>query len=211
MTFGLTHVFVPVEDLAIARAFYVDGLGFSVVAEAKGNVDLEAGLTVIRLTEVPGRASHVTLRLQTASVDDVIEKLMALGTTAVPEPVRSSELELLAEVDDPDRNRLIFWRRLSEDEYDRPPALPTTRAWEAEAQTLMQALLTRVPTLFRDVARSGAVAEAEHLAVDDDAVGIEAVVRAYIRATPRLLRSRVREPLTDHGFDPDQYHSDFEV
>lgn len=207
MTYGLTHVLVPVRRLEAARIFY-ERLGFSATARDGGRrSDLEACGSVIRLTEVRGDIAPVTLRLQAVSIGSVVEALPEVEIR----PVRTAARELEAEVRDPDGNRLVFWRRLSEDEYERPEPLPMRQIWQADAQSLMQSLLASVPALFRDVARTGAVAEAEYLAGKDTSVDTEAAVRGFVRATPRLVRSRARQPLVDLGLDPDRYRSDFEV
>lgn len=210
VVFGLSHIVVPVADLFVARAFYVGGLGFTVVGERPGLVDLEAGMTIVRLCETPEDRAPVTLRLQAVSISGVQERVGTLGTWMAT-PVRTPELELTIEVRDPDGNRLVFWRPLTEDEYDEPVSLPMKKPWTDEAEKLMQSLLSAVPALFRDLARTGAVAEAEYLTGGGSPVEVEMVVRAYIRATPRLLRSRVRAPLQERGFDLDRYRLDFEV
>jgi hypothetical protein len=37
------------------------------------------------------------------------------------------------------------------------------------------------------------------------------VVRAYILASAKVTRHRVREPLRRHGFDPEAFREDFEA
>jgi hypothetical protein len=69
--------------------------------------------------------------------------------------------------------------------------------------------LTRVPSLFRGLARRRVVQEAEELA-EARAVGREEVIRGYIRSSARITRGRVKKPLIEHGIDPEAYRADFE-
>lgn len=209
VVFGLSHVIVQVSNLSSARSFYADCLGFEVLDERSESMDLEGGMTTVRLCEMRDPAP-VVLRLRAVSIAAVLDRVTT-HARSVTGPTRTPELELVAQVQDADRNELVFWRPLTEDEYDAPVALPNSLSWTPQAEELMQSLLAQVPALFREMARKGAVAEAEHLTPAGCSVEAESVVRAYIRATPRLLRSRVREPLEALGFDLDSYQSDFEI
>lgn len=102
-----------------------------------------------------------------------------------------------------------MWRALSEDEYGYLPTLPIQQTWDGEAEALLKSLLTRVPSLFRGLARRKVVQEAEAIATARQ-VGREDVIRAYIRSNARVTRSRVRKPLLEHGIDPEHYRADFE-
>lgn len=209
---GLSHVCLPVEDLERARAFYAEGAGFEVLGEAAGHVDLDGRGATLRL-ELDTRRGKTRgrLRLQTNDVEEAVRTLVEAGAVLLRPPTANEELEWVAELADPDGNLLVPWRRLSEDEWGFVPDLPKTRPWSPPAEELLQALLARVPALFRGLARRGTTAEAEHLARDRQEVGTGDVVRAYVRATPRMLRGRTRAPLRDLGFDPDDYREDFEA
>jgi catechol 2,3-dioxygenase-like lactoylglutathione lyase family enzyme len=209
---GLSHVCLGVKDLDSAREFYAEGAGFEVVGEAGRYLDLDGRGATLRL-ELAGRGDRrrATLRLQTNDVEKSVVALVAAGAELVRAPAANEDLEWIAELADPDGNRLLPWRRLSEDEWNFAPELPKTRSWKADAEELLQSLLARVPVHFREIARRGTTAEAEHLAQQQNHVTREEVVRAYIRATPRMMRDRVRAPLKEHGFSPDDYPGDFAI
>ncbi len=209
--FGISHVCLSGPDLEVLREFYVKCMGLSELGSGPGWVDVEAGGTIVRLLASTGVPRGGQVRIQVGSVSKAVAGLTEGGAKLVLVPTRSPELEMVAEVLDPASNRLTLWRRLSEDEYGFIPDLAKTESWDEAAEKLMQSFLACVPESFRDVARTNAVLEAEYLACDAEVVEIEHVVRAYIRATPRLMRDRVRQPLLDHGFQPDHYQADFEV
>ena len=52
--------FIPVRDLAAARAFYEGTLGLRVADDTPFALVLEAGGTMLRVTRVPGLASWTT-------------------------------------------------------------------------------------------------------------------------------------------------------
>lgn len=212
MLCGLTHVVVPVSDLEAATAFYTKGLGMArVEAEDGGSewIDLEAAGVTVRL-RVEATGWHVELRLQTQTVEEGLEALRALGGRLQAAACRQGRL-LEGQIEDPDGNRLCLWRRLGEDELGEEIPLPVTREWRPEAYELLRSLLAHVPQEFRDLARRNCVLEAEWLAVDLDWVEREQAARAYIRATPRLLRDKLKPALRQHGFDPEAMDEDFRV
>lgn len=209
MLFGLSHLCLPVNDLAVARRFYADAVGLELLAERPGSLDLDASGSTLRLVESVAPLAAVTLHLQTAEVGAAADLLQAAGATLLRAAAPNSDDELAAELADPFGHRLVLWRRLREDELDRVPELPITRPWQPAAEVLLQALLARVPPTFRDLARTGSVAEAEHLCPLPGEVETLHAVRAYIRATPRFRRDYLKPALIDHGFDPQAFAADF--
>lgn len=209
MFYGVSHVDVSVTELPRARRFYADAFGFSVKKEGPGFCDVDTNTVLLRLIETPSVEYRSAFRLQVSDVEKAWARLLELGGRALYEPLRTPQLELVGSVADWDGNALSVWRNLSEDEYGFLPALPTEQSWTGEAESLLQSLLTGVPSLFRGLARRKVVREAEELATGRD-VGREEVIRAYIRANSKITRGRVRKPLLAHGIDPEQYRADFE-
>jgi predicted enzyme related to lactoylglutathione lyase len=209
MFYGVSHVDVSVTDLPRARRFYADAFGFVVKREGPGFCDVDTNTVVLRLIETRSVEHRSALRLQVSDVEKAFARLVELGARALYEPLRTPQLELVGSVADWDGNALSVWRNLSEDEYGFLPELPTAQSWQGEASQLLQSLLVGVPSLFRGLARRKVVREAEDLAEGRD-VGREDVIRAYIRASAKITRGRVKKPLLAHGIDPDHYRADFE-
>lgn len=211
MFHGVSHVDLAVTDLARARRFYAEVVGFPVKREGEGFVDLDASSCLVRLVEARRVEHRGALRLSVRDVEGAWKRLVAAGARALYEPMRTPQLELVASVSDPDGHTLTVWRELSEDEYGFLPALPTEQRWTPEAEALLKSLLTRVPALFRGLARRKVVREAEALA-EGRGVGREDVIRGFIRGNARPTRQqRVRPPLLEHGIDPDAYAADFDA
>jgi catechol 2,3-dioxygenase-like lactoylglutathione lyase family enzyme len=209
MFYGVSHVDLAVSNLARSRRFYADGLGFAVHREGPGFCDLDAHSLHLRLVESRGIEYRCAIRLQVPDVAAAWGRLVELGARPIYEPTRTEQLELVGSTADPDGHCLTVWRAMSEDEYGFLPALPKEQGWKPEAEKLLQSLLTRVPSLFRGLARRKVVREAEELAVGRD-VGRDDVIRAYIRSNAKITRYRVRAPLIEHGVDPEQYRADFD-
>ena len=208
--FGITHVILGVQDLERSLRLYRDGLGLEVLENRERGCDLDASGAILRLREGSGSAAPAEIHLQTTRISSGTEDLQRFGATLLFGPQNEFDLQLRSAVlQDPDGHLLTLWRRLREDELPSEPPLGTTLPWSDEAAVLARSLLARVPLPFRDLARSGCVAEAEHLATPGTPVSRETVARAFIRSTPRLLRSRVKEPLRDHGILPDDFEADF--
>lgn len=131
MFFGVSHVDLPVTDLARGRRLYGDGLGFAVVKEGEGFVELDSNTVKLRLLEVREVEYRTALRLQVSDVPGAWKRLVELGATAGYPPDRTPRLELAGSVRDPDGHRLEVWRPLSEDEYGYLPELPRSRAGRA--------------------------------------------------------------------------------
>lgn len=209
MFYGVSHIDLAVTELARSRRFYADGLGFPSLREGAGFCELDAHSLHLRLVESRAVEYRAALRLQVQDVEAGWRRLLHLGGRQLYEPMRTEQLELAASVADPDGHCLTVWRAMSEDEYGFLPALPKEQSWDVAAEELLQSLLTRVPSLFRGLARRKVVREAEELAQGRD-VEREDVIRAYIRANARITRYRVRAPLIEHGVDPERYRADFE-
>lgn len=209
MFYGVSHVDLAVSNLARSRRFYSEGLGFSVLREGAGFCDLDAHSLHLRLVESRAIEYRCAIRLQVPNVEAAWRKLVELGAKPLYEPARTEQLELVGSTSDPDGHCLTVWRNMSEDEYGFLPSLPKEQSWAPDAEKLLQSLLTKVPSLFRGLARRKVVREAEEIAAGRD-VGREDVIRAYIRSNAKITRYRVRAPLIEHGVDPEQYRADFE-
>lgn len=208
MFLGVSHVDIPVSNLDRSRTLYAEGLGFNVRSSGLQHCDLDANTIVLRLVVTPLVVHPTALRLQVPDVAQAYARLLELGTRALSEPSITPQHELVGSAADFDGNQLFVWRPLTEDEYEAPP-LPLQRVWLKDAEVLLQSLLLRVPALFRPLARWKVVREAERLATST--VDQKSVIRAYIRASSRVTRERVRKPLEDHGVDLSQYQDDFDT
>jgi predicted enzyme related to lactoylglutathione lyase len=73
--------FIPVRDLAAARAFYEGTLGLRVVADTEFALVLDAGGTMLRVTPVPGLAarSFTIAGWNVPDIDAVVRDLMERG------------------------------------------------------------------------------------------------------------------------------------
>ncbi len=208
--FGVSHVDLPVRDLARAKRLYSGVLGFVVRAEGEGWADLDTGTGALRLVETRRSASRVAIRVQTPTVEAAIEYLSHHGTTIAYPAARTPDQQLVGAVQDPDGNTIYLWRPLTEDEYGFDPDLPTELTWEPDAEALLKSLLKSVPVLFRILARRRVVAVAEELAGPRKLVTREEVIRGMILASPKITRERNRRPLIEHGIDVDRYAADWE-
>lgn len=207
---GLSHTDVPVSDLARALALYSGTLGFTERQRGDGWADLDAGSGLVRLVCVRRVERPATLRVLAPDVALAYEALLRAGAVALYEPARTADLELAGAVADADRNTLIVWRALSEDEYASPPELPTSARWQPDAEALLKSLLLSVPALFRGLARRRVVRVAEELAGRASPVGREQVIRGFILSSAKVTRYRTRRPLQEHGVDPDRYAADYD-
>jgi catechol 2,3-dioxygenase-like lactoylglutathione lyase family enzyme len=209
--YGLSHVDVPVVDLARARRFYVETLRFEPRAEGAGWLDLESGNAKVRLVESKQLEHPVALRVQSPTVEAAIDLLLQRGAKLVYAAARTPEQHLVGAVRDPDGNTVYVWRELTEDEYDAVPELPKQLVWQADAEALLKSLLKSVPALFRALARRRVAAMAEELAARTHVVTREEVIRGFILASPKITRGRNRKPLVDHGIDVDKYQADWDA
>lgn len=218
--FGLSHLYLPVSDLDRSRAFYVKAMGFEVLSTdawipAQGDAPealiLDARGAQLCLVIAGAELQPQELAFQTVRIRTAIERLVRAGATLEEAPRKTRSQTFEAILRDPDGHRLRLWRRLREDEYEDEPELPTTGPWDEDARALLKSFVRQTPVLFRDIARSGCVREAEFLTPVGDPVDRNTVIRAVIRATPRLLRPRLRQPLADHGFDPEDFAEDFSI
>lgn len=210
MFFGLSHVDVPVRDLARARELYERALGFAVVHAGDGFVDLDAASTKLRLYESARVERPASIRIESNDVEGDVQVLVGAGATVTYAAARTPRNTVEGTLRDPDGNTITVWRALSEDEYDAPPELPKERGWHPDAEALLKSLLRAVPALFRPLARWKVVREAETRAGPSGHVGRELVIRSFISAQSRPNRKRLLAPLREHGIDPDAYRDEFE-
>ena len=209
MFYGLSHVDVPVQDLGRARKLYRDVLGFEVVHEAEGFMDLDTSTAILRLIASPRVTRTVTLRMQAPDVPAAVRRLADAGCKIVYEPSRTEQLTYEATVRDGDGHTVIVWRDLSEDEYGFDPDLATEIRWDADAEALMKDLLKSVPALFRGLARRKVVKEAEFRAGTNARVSRDLAIRSFISAQAPVNRKRLHEPLRQRGIDPADYADEF--
>ncbi|HRC86411.1 MAG TPA: VOC family protein [Thermoanaerobaculia bacterium] len=208
MLFGISHLWLESDDLEAALQFYCDTLGFQVLEQSDDYVDLDAAGVKLRLSR-RGSEPAPRIRLQTGQLEQALPLLETGGASLVASRIDLERRQKELEVRVPDGSLVVLWRRLREDELPEPPELPITRAWDAAAVTLAQSLLVRVPEPFRELARSGTVAEAELLGADFESISTQLVARASVRATPRMMRARLQPVLVEHGFDPADFADDF--
>lgn len=209
--YGLSHIDVPVTDLARAERLYHGATGFPVQGRGEGWLDVEAGGMRLRLVLTRRPEHTVTLRLQAPAVDEALAALVAAGATQLYSATRTPEQELLAAARDPDGNVVYVWRPLTEDEFDFVPELPKEMTWTVDADAFLKSLLGSVPALFRALARRRVVAVTEELAGSTNLVTREEVIRGFILASPRVTRPRNRQPLIDHGVDVERYREDWDA
>jgi catechol 2,3-dioxygenase-like lactoylglutathione lyase family enzyme len=208
--YGLSHVDVSVRDLKRALPLYRDGLGFPVVREGEGWVEVNASTAAIRLIETPSVERRAALRIEAASVEEGTSQLVKYGASVVYPLARTALMTLEVVLHDQDGNIITLWRALSEDEYGFDPELPVEGRWDAEAEALLKSLLRSVPALFRALARRKVVKEAETRAGPGGRVGRDLVIRSFISAQSPPNRRRLVEPLRAHGIDPSAYQDEFE-
>lgn len=212
MFFGVSHVDVPVTDLARAEHFWGGTVGLQPARRGEGFVDLDSGSVTLRLVQVARVEHPATLRVNVRDVPGAFAALQAAGARALYEPMRTPALELVACVADPDGNSVILWRELTEDEYGFTPELPKQGEWQADAEALLVALLAHVPALFRALARRKVTRVVEELADNDhSSVTREHVIRGYILSSAKITRYRLIEPLRKNGIDPDHYRAEFDA
>jgi catechol 2,3-dioxygenase-like lactoylglutathione lyase family enzyme len=212
MFFGVTHIDVPITDLARAVAFWGELIGLKEVKRGEGFIDLDSGSVILRLIQVQQVARPVSLRVSVPDVQHAYELLIQNGGRALYEVQRTPALELEAHVADPDGNTVIVWRELNEDEYGFVPDLPKQGEWIPEAEALLNELLSYVPALFRSMARRKVTRIIEEIAgYDHSAVTREHVIRGYILSSAKIKRDRLIEPLKSCGIDPDRYKEEFDA
>ncbi len=212
MFYGVTHVDVPVTDIARAEGFWGKLIGLKEVKRGEGFLDLDSGSVILRLVQVPSVSRPVTLRVHVGNVEAAYQTLVRSGGRPLYEAQRTPALELEAHVADPDGNAAIVWRELSEDEYGFVPELPKQGEWQPDAEKLLNELLAYVPALFRSMARRKVTKVIEEVAGwDKAAVNREHVIRGYILASAKIKRDRLIEPLKECGIDPAKYKEDFDA
>ncbi len=83
--------------------------------------------------------------------------------------------------------------------------------WTDEAREIIQDLLQELPLPVRGGVEEVANYRAESIAEQAPAtqVGLETAVRAFIEATPRDLRERLKHTLSYKGIDPEDYEAAF--
>lgn len=210
MFFGVSHIDVPVTDFARAEAIWARVIGLKNVKHGEGFVDLDSGSVILRLIQVSQVSRPVSLRVSVPDVQRAFDLLIQSGGRALYEVQRTPALELEAHVADLDGNSIIVWRELSEDEYGFVPDLPKQGAWNSDAETLLNELLSYVPALFRSMARRKVTSIIEEVAgYDHSAVTREHVIRGYILSSAKTKRDRLIEPLKKCGIDPSNYEEEF--
>lgn len=213
MFHGLSHVDVPVRELARSRALYTEVLGFTVKKQGEGWVDLDTGTVLLRLHQTRRPEHLVTIRVLAADVNAGLEALQAAGAKHLYDVMRTPDLELVGAVTDFDGHTILVARELTEDEYGFQPELPKELAWLPAADALLKSLLQAVPALFRGLARRKVARNAELLTRERKASAVteDDVVRAYIISSAKVTRYRVRAPLTAHGYNLDDYPDELEA
>jgi catechol 2,3-dioxygenase-like lactoylglutathione lyase family enzyme len=212
MFFGVTHVDIPVTDLASAEAFWTGLVGLTVAKRGEGFTDIDSGSLMLRLVQVSRVEHPVSLRVHVYNVQEAYDAALRAGAKPLYAPLRTPALELVASVSGPDDQPLMFWRELTEDEYDFAPELPKEGEWHADAEVLLVSLLSHVPAMFRALARRKVTRIVEEIAgYDRSPVTRAHVIRGYILSSAKITRYRLVEPLRKHGIDPDDYKAEFDA
>lgn len=212
MFYGVSHLDIPVTDLARAAALWRDVIGCQEAKQGDGFVDLDSGSIRLRLVQVARVEHPVSVRVSVRDVPEAYATLLQAGARPLYEVMRTPALELTASVADPDGHSIVLWRELTEDEYDFVPALPKEGEWLADAEELLIKLLAHVPALFRALARRKVTRNVEYLAATDHSpVTREHVIRGYILSSAKITRYRLVEPLQRCGIDPERYRAEFDA
>jgi len=84
--------------------------------------------------------------------------------------------------------------------------------WSDEAVEIFSELLRNLPPASRSHVEEATATRAEALTKEqnDEEVAMETVIAALVESTPVRLRPRLREALTYHGIDPEEYEAAFE-
>jgi hypothetical protein len=84
--------------------------------------------------------------------------------------------------------------------------------WEETAEGVLATLCRMVPDTIRELARAAAHDEAESVAGErgDASVGIDDVIRGWIRTTPPEQRNGLVAVIESLGLEPEQYADELE-
>ncbi|CAG9613484.1 hypothetical protein BACCIP111899_02699 [Bacillus rhizoplanae] len=85
----------------------------------------------------------------------------------------------------------------------------TRHLWEAEQKALLEELVSPVPELFRDVARSKIAGKIGALAIEEQASQIteDLIIKGYILATPKRDHKFLIKKLREKQIDYSRYQS----
>lgn len=211
MFFGTSHIHIQVSDLDKAISLWCDVIGLAEHKRGSNFVDVDSGSVILRLIERDVITHPVIVRIHAADIQAAFNRLLDAGMTSYLEPAQTDDLELVAGARDTDGNTILVWRELTEDEYNFTPDLPTESEWQPEAEALLKQLLKRVPAMFRATARKRTTRAIEALSREEgNDIDREQVIRGYIMATPRFMRSQLVEPLREEGINTDNYRAEFD-
>ena len=210
MICGFTHLSIPVADIEEAVHFYVSVLGCDCIAIEAEQAEIVSGFFGLFLKKQELMTSSVEIWFEADHLEKVTDKLPLKHTKSLQEPTRDAQ-RLMLKIADPSGNTIVLWRKLTEDDREELPVLPTTIPWIKEAEVLAQILLKSVPVAFRKSARVATVCEAEYLAGGANSVAIEQAVLGIIRSAPVIMREILKEPLAHQGINWEDYASEFEV
>ena len=84
--------------------------------------------------------------------------------------------------------------------------------WTEEATSLLDTLARMVPETLRELAKMSAQDEAESIASAStaDVVGVDDVIRGWIRTTPPEQRNGLVAVIESLGLEPERYAEDLE-
>ena len=82
--------------------------------------------------------------------------------------------------------------------------------WSDEATEILAELLRCLPQNVRDTVEESAGSRAEAITEEmgEEEVEMDTAVRALVETTPERMKSRLREGLTYHGLDMDDYEQE---
>jgi hypothetical protein len=82
--------------------------------------------------------------------------------------------------------------------------------WSDEATEILTELLRCIPADARDAVEENTAPRAEAIAEEqgEEEVAMEMAVQALVESTPERMKSRLREGLTYHGLDMEDFEED---
>jgi hypothetical protein len=190
-------------------SFCCTHLDFEESDRGTGWIEIENGALAVRVIPLPaesGPAGPLVLEYRSGDLDATCERLARLPEVrriAPPERVAHDRIERRVETDL--GLTLVVTRKLTEDELEEAPELPTELLWQDEAIHLLQDMLRLVPLAFRDDARRRLTALAESLAAEEGEIEVTQpkALEALLRGTPDFQQRALEQALATRGLLPE--------
>jgi hypothetical protein len=196
-------VFLEVVNPTETVAFCCQHLDFTERSRGDGWAEIDNGALALRVVPWPGDGeppSPVVLELVTEELEATCNNLSQVPGVSPPDaPNKVAHDRIERRIETALGVVLVVTKRLTEDDLDEFPELPSELVWQPEAVSLVQEMLRLVPLSFRDGARRRVTAFAESLAVGTGAV--EVVQRqardALLQATPDFQQDALQAALRE--------------